>query len=214
MVCSEENELGRGSYGEVFQGINTKTQEGVAVKRVHTSVPKQKRELEAMKSIHHENIVRLLYSEYRTPYMFLVMELCDNDLNNFLLDITIPLTLCVKFMQNIAQAINHLHNEVNILHRDIKPTNTLVQQDEVSGYILKLSDFGLAKRIPQSSAPITNTAHVGTRGWEAPETLTLVKDTKTTCHYGRPADVFSSGLEILSMVTHQPGEALQPITGM
>ena len=122
-VCSEENKLGSGGFGEVFRGSNITTGEAVAVKRVYMreSHLAKSTELEVMTRIRHENIVRLFHSEYRESHLFLIMELCEEkDLNNFVKDRTVSQDMCVKFMQNIAKAVTHLHKD-SILHRDIKP---------------------------------------------------------------------------------------------
>ena len=215
VVCSKKNKLGKGGYGDVFSGINTTTNEKVAVKRVRTDDPRHAREAACMKSIHHENVVTLFFSEYRGSHLFLIMELCaDKDLNNFLRDRTVSQDSCVRFMQNIAKGINHLHEKA-ILHRDLKPNNILVQKNEVSGHVLKVGDMGLAARIPQSSASVSITGKVGTVGWQAPEVLMLAEGRKDAAyHYSRPADVFASGLVFLTLVTHRQGESLYPRTGM
>ena len=86
--------------------------------------------------------------------------------------------------------------------------------DEDWKFVLKLSDMGLARHVPQSSAPVSITGYVGTSGWQAPEVIMLVEDTEATYHYSFPADVFASGLVFLTLVTHQRGENLRPLAGM
>ena len=167
-----------------------------------------------MKSTCHENIVRLFHSEFKEPFLFLIMEFCDGkDLNNFVKNRTVSQDECVKFIQDIAKGVRHLHRK-NIIHRDIKPSNVLVKSDERSDSTLKLSDLGLAKSIPDSSGPVTNTGLVGTAGWQAPEVLRVAEGTESKYHYDCPADVFSSGLVCLTLVTHRVGENLDPLRGM
>ena len=209
VVYTEENELGKGGQGDVFRGTNTKTGEMVAVKLLFIRDGQEDNmELKNMRKIDHKNIVKLLDYGYKEGFLFLIIELCeDKDLNNFLQNKDISQDLCVSFMQNIAKAVRYLHEEKNILHRDLKPKNILVKKNEVSGPVLKICDVGLAKCISKSLSPLPLEGNVGTSGWQAPETIMLVKDREAYI-YGRPADVFSGGLVFWTLVKHRQGEHL------
>ena len=96
----------------------------------------------------------------------------------------------VKFYAaNIMMAFNHLHSK-NILYRDLKPENVLVDQD---GY-LKLTDFGLSSFEGDSEPENTLT---GTAEYISPEQLQGIIST-------RASDWWSFGVIVYEMLTGLP----------
>ena len=73
----------------------------------------------------------------------------------------------------------------NIMHRDIKPENILIKYNNNNklGYIIKLSDFGLAKHLSELGYASTK---VGSIYYMAPEIL-------DNNEYTRKADLYSIG---------------------
>jgi len=73
-------------------------------------------------------------------------------------------------LQQITQGLAHLH-KLNIVHRDIKPTNILIGGNKMEPQI-KLADFGMSKALRTGKKDHTNTNlndPSGTRGWMPPE---------------------------------------------
>jgi serine/threonine protein kinase len=204
-------ELGSGTYGIVWIGRHVQTRDEVAVKKVKVTELTKKfvdRELSLLSECHHRNIIKLLWSEQDNDCRYFVMEYCiHGNLNTFIKDKQISIGLCVKFMLNIARAVDHLHM-LSISHRDIKPTNILVSDQD--GYFLKLADFGLARYFPTSSSGIAASLNTGTLGWMAPE---IHDDSSLASRYNKSADVFSLGLLFLALVRHELGNYLAPLTG-
>ena len=53
----------------------------------------------------------------------------------------------------IVEAVDYLHSKINVIHRDVKPENMLLNN---MGYV-KLADFGFAKRLGIGSQSKTKT---------------------------------------------------------
>ena len=99
-------------------------------------------ELHVMGSLAHPSIVRVLGANITPPKLFIVMELCDRSLYQFLHLTNEPLdeSAGVLMCQDVASGLAYLHNQrPAIIHRDIKTMNLLL----TVGMRIKLCDFGL-----------------------------------------------------------------------
>lgn len=65
----------------------------------------------------------------------------------------------------MAQALDYLHNTLNVVHRDIKPENILLDKFEN----IKLSDFGVSSFVEKNKDSTRET--VGTLIYSPPETF-------------------------------------------
>ncbi len=54
---------------------------------------------------------------------------------------TIPICRLRNYMRDFLLGLDYLHNFANIIHRDIKPDNLLIDAEDH----LKIADFGVAK---------------------------------------------------------------------
>ncbi|KAJ3305960.1 Mitogen-activated protein kinase [Kappamyces sp. JEL0829] len=86
------------------------------------------------------------------------------------------------FLYQILRGLKWMHS-ANILHRDLKPGNLLVNSD----CELRICDFGLARGETEESGPLTNTEYVATRYYRAPEVVLSPK------HYSKAIDMWSVG---------------------
>ncbi len=72
----------------------------------------------------------------------------------------------LSILLQISLGLKHIH-ENNIIHRDIKPANILIHYKINGDMILKITDFGVSKKLQGTFR--AHTQHVGTRAFLAPE---------------------------------------------
>lgn len=142
-------EMGHGSYGRVYEVIDTKNNTKVAIKKFiralgHPQLAQYcQRELEILSRLSHPNIVKLHRVLHSTHSVYLVMDFMPLDLKKLIYSSTFLTHEQVRvLMYEVLVAVNYLHS-AQIVHRDIKPGNILVNSD----CTIKLCDFGLARSI-------------------------------------------------------------------
>ncbi|XP_022743800.1 probable receptor-like protein kinase At1g11050 [Durio zibethinus] len=120
--------LGRGSAGEVFEGILPSGQV-VAIKQIKKSNSSDSftREVAGLSRIRHPNLVSLLGCCIEGDKQYLVLEYCPaGNLAQHLLrkDVILPWERRVKILRDCALALRYLHNYIDgcIVHRDIRVT--------------------------------------------------------------------------------------------
>ena len=145
--------VGTGGMAVVYRALDQKTGQEVAVKllrpefeRDEEFVRRFSHEAKAAAQVAHENIVNMLDVGFdEVPYI--VMEFVRGQtLKDLIRSVgSIPPRQAVTMVLRILAAVDHAHRN-NIVHRDIKPQNILVDE---SGMI-KVADFGIA-RVTNSS---------------------------------------------------------------
>jgi serine/threonine protein kinase len=191
----------KGSFGLVFAGIYEKGGREVAIKRIEKlrmHRPEDKREITNLTALADcEQVVRYLSFIEDEHFSYVVLELMEGNLNNYLggdFDSGKSILLCA----DVVTGLKYLH-EQNILHRDLKPSNILFKT--FPKLCLKIADFGLSRCIDTCSTSTTvNGSIAGTRCWIAPEVLKSLSKEHTMA-----SDVFSCGLVlhyILSVKRH------------
>lgn len=170
---SKEHKLGEGGFGEVYKGT-LKDGEVVAIKKTNMASRGRNtyfdKELKIISNVHHRHLMRLLGYCNKRPHLFLVLEFMENgSLDKFLYgEKQGSLTWKQRFeiIFGIARGLAYLHEQyhVTIVHRDIKSSNILIDND----FQPKLSDFGLVRLLPEDKTHIS-TKVAGTFGYVAPE---------------------------------------------
>uniref|UniRef100_A0A663DP10 Cell division protein kinase 5 n=1 Tax=Aquila chrysaetos chrysaetos TaxID=223781 RepID=A0A663DP10_AQUCH len=136
--------IGEGTYGTVFKAKNRETHEIVALKRVRLDdddegVPSSAlREICLLKELKHKNIVRLHDVLHSDKKLTLVFEFCDQDLKKYFDSCNGDLDpeIVKSFMYQLLKGLAFCHSR-NVLHRDLKPQNLLINRNGE----LKLADF-------------------------------------------------------------------------
>lgn len=191
--------LGSGSYGQVLKAQNRMTGQIVAIKKIKSiqhdeGIPRQAiREIYTLQNLKEEseNILSLhsVITTHPKRNVYLICDYFEFDLHSLLSSKTAkPLTVAqVKcYMIQLMNALKTVHSH-GIIHRDLKPANILISSDN----ILKLGDFGLARKV--DNRPLTN--RVMTQNYRPPE-LAL----GATC-YGPEVDIWSLGCTFYEMMT-------------
>ncbi|XP_072019102.1 uncharacterized protein [Amphiura filiformis] len=163
-------QIGSGGFGAVFQ-MTWKSPQGdiqVAAKRLNEPDP---HELNILASLDHASIVKLLGFVHEEMEFMLILELCEGGSLRSYLDehggLSTNLQLFVYWAEQAAIPIKYLRGK-QIVHKDVKSLNYLITQ----GNMLKLADFGLAKKIEHTMSNATERASYS---WMAPELFTLGK---------------------------------------
>lgn len=194
--------VGSGSFGVVYQATVSETTEVVAIKKVFQDKRYKNRELSIMKELDHPNIVRLRHYFY-TPgeqsddvYLNCVMDYIPDTLSRIIRQYyktktTMPKLVIKLFSFQLLKSLNYIHL-LGICHRDIKPQNVLV---DPNSYILKMCDFGSAKKLVQGEP---NIAYICSRYYRAPELIFGATD------YTTQVDVWSTGCVIAELLLGAP----------
>ncbi|PWA69460.1 ROP binding protein kinases 1 [Artemisia annua] len=195
-----DNLLGKGGHAEVYRGFLPDGQI-VAVKKITKKEKKDEdrvgdflSELGIIAHINHPNAARLIGFSSDTD-LHLVLQYAPHDsLANLLhsSEENIDWNIRFKIAIGIAEGLQYLHYECNkrIIHRDITASNILLTED----YEPQISDFGLAKWLPEKWAQHIVSPIEGTFGYMAPEYFMHgVIHEKT--------DVFSFGVLLLELIT-------------
>jgi len=141
--------IGKGSYGKVLLVEKKDTKKMYALKILKKEEILKRNQYEhtmderrILESVSHGFIVQMDYAFQSDKKLFFCLEYCPGgELFFYLSQIGRFKQDAAKFYAaNILLALQHLHG-LNILYRDLKPENVLVDKE---GYI-KLTDFGLSK---------------------------------------------------------------------
>ncbi|EFO86703.1 CRE-LIT-1 protein [Caenorhabditis remanei] len=169
--------IGYGAFGVVWSVTDPRSGKRVALKKMPNvfqnlaSCKRVFREIKMLSSFRHDNVLSLLdILQPANPSFFqelyVLTELMQSDLHKIIVS---PQTLTIDhvkvFVYQILRGLKYLHT-ANILHRDIKPGNLLVN----SNCILKICDFGLARTWDQRDR-LNMTHEVVTQYYRAPELL-------------------------------------------
>ncbi|KAG2258679.1 hypothetical protein Bca52824_077973 [Brassica carinata] len=192
--------LGRGGGGIVCSGINSETNERVAIKKIMHACRDQiiakrtLREIKRLRHLEHENIVGIkdiVLPPQRDAFedVYIAYELMDTDLDK-LIKSNQELTKYHHqfYMYQLLRGLKYIHS-ANVLHRDLKPGNILLNANSE----LKICDFGLSR-----VASDAMTQYVGTKWYRAPERLL------SSSAYTSAIDVWSVGCIFLEMMTRTP----------
>ena len=198
--------LGIGGMGVVYDAVDERLDRRVALKFLPDelagdadSTRRLKREAQTIAVLNHPNICTVYEIEEYDGRAFIAMERLEGrNLKAVMARKKLDTSEMLDFSLQIAQALEAAHAK-GVVHRDIKPGNIFVDD---AGRV-KVLDFGLARRLPQSfdgqglAAMEGSTIPgrpVGTASYMAPERI-LQMPLDQRC------DLFSLGVVIYEMAT-------------
>ena len=193
--------LGSGAFADVYLGIHEHTNEEVAIKYINKqhlfttelSTPEAlSNEINNHKILFHNNIARIYCTIETNTTISIVTEYCSNGdlLSHIITKGKLSESAACKIFHQIINALDYMHSQYELAHRDMKPENVLFNHlNEV-----KLCDFGLSKFYNDDNNNALLTTPCGSPIYAAPEML-LNKP-----YHGDRVDIWSAGVTLYAMV--------------
>ena len=210
-----KNKIGKGAYGDVFLGKDLLNNNLYAIKKISKKSlikPDTKKyfnnEINIIKNLkNHPNIVKFINIKETITNFYIIFEyLNGGDLDNFLkkyinkYNKPIPEKIVKYIIKNVLKGLNSLNSQ-NIIHRDIKLSNILINylnnsdltNENILNAEIKIIDFGFAKYLKQDE--FTNSI-IGTPFYMDPKILHgyLLEKNEKKYLYNMKVDIWSIGI--------------------
>ena len=199
-------ELGGGGMSKVFVADDPAVGRRVVVKVLSpdlaagVNVDRFKREIQLAASLHHPRIVPVLSAgQSGDDVLYYTMPFIDGETLRALVDRErqLPLERALAIARDVADALHYAHGR-NIVHRDIKPDNILIERETGLPVV---TDFGIARAIERAAdeSSVTSTGFtLGTPTYMSPEQAGAERDID-----GR-SDIYSLGCVLYEMLVGAP----------
>ena len=187
--------IGQGGFGTIYLGSDLRNNSKVALKKIRIRPNKGKstscdREIQHLSVLNHKNLIKLIEVIHSENFIYMVLELFDYDLGKIVEKIQHSIDKIKFVVYNLLEGLSYLHQN-SIIHRDLKPSNLLINKTGS----LKISDFGLAKKIEKNALNSPSVVSL----WYRPPELLFGSDNQTTA-----IDIWSLGCIFGEMLIGNP----------
>ncbi|MGA3157252.1 MAG: serine/threonine-protein kinase [Steroidobacteraceae bacterium] len=192
--------LGRGAMGVVYKALDLNLDRQVAIKVMSAEarndpdfVERFRQEARMQGALNHPNVAQLFDYFMHEGAPVAVMEFVDGESLEQLIRRrgSIPAYECIPIFKQALRGVAAAHR-AGIIHRDLKTANLMLTRDD----IVKVMDFGIAKRQSSTSATKASTS-IGSPLYMAPEQiLGRAVDCRT--------DVYALGITLYQLLSGQP----------
>lgn len=192
-------EIAKGKSGTVFYGLkkqkNEESAELVATKifslKNEQDIKDTENEINTLKNLAPDKNVVVVYDFImketikEVPQIYLILELCNRGtLEDYVLKNDLSELEIRYLFKQMAEGLKHIHRRAGFMHRDIKPKNILLKDDDI-----KIADFGEAKKSEENQRNFTQR---GTPAYMNPQALEGED-------YNFRGDIFSLGVTLYFM---------------
>jgi WD40 repeat protein len=197
-----EEEIAHGGMGVVYRATQLGLGRVVAVKLLllgkyssGESIERFRREAHSVAALRHSNIVSIFEVGECDGQHFFAMEFIEGQtLAGLLRSGPMPARRAAELARDVARAIHYAHSQ-GVLHRDLKPSNVLI---DGLGQV-RITDFGLAKKLDGSSDLTVTGQMVGTPNYLSPE-----QAAGRQSELGAASDVYAIGTMLYELLTGRP----------
>ncbi|QRV93827.1 mitogen activated protein kinase kinase [Ceratobasidium sp. AG-Ba] len=190
-----DEELGRGNYGTVKKVYHKPTNVVMAMKEIRLELDDAKlnailMELDILHRAVTPEIVDFYGAFFIESCVYYCMEYMDAGSLDKLNGGGVPEDVLARITASMVRGLKFLKDELQIMHRDVKPTNVLVNMKGA----IKLCDFGVSGQLERSLAK----TNIGCQSYMAPERI-KGESLNNLGTYTVSSDVWSLGLSIIEL---------------